>query len=33
MNIFPRNQDIEIFETVVSKISQLNADAIIFSDP
>lgn len=33
MNIFPRNQDIHIFESVVERISQLSPDAIIFSDP
>lgn len=33
MNIFPRNIDIKIFESVVEKISDLWADAIIFSDP
>lgn len=33
MNIFPRNQDIKIFEAVTEQISDVNADAIIFSDP
>lgn len=33
MNIFPRNIDIKIFESVVEKISDINPDAIIFSDP
>lgn len=33
MNIFPRNQDIKIFEQVVKKIKDVKADAIIFSDP
>lgn len=33
MNIFPRNIDIMVFEKVVEKISDLGADAIIFSDP
>lgn len=33
MNIFPRNQDIKLFEMIVEKISDLGADAIIFSDP
>jgi putative protease len=33
MNIFPRNTDIKIFESVVEKISDVNPDAIIFSDP
>jgi len=33
MNIFPRNNDIKIFESVVEKISDVGADAIIFSDP
>ncbi len=33
MNIFPRNQDIKIFEQVVKKIKDVEADAIIFSDP
>lgn len=33
MNIFPRNHDIKIFESVVEKISDVGADAIIFSDP
>jgi collagenase-like PrtC family protease len=33
MNIFPRNSDIKIFESVVEKISDVGADAIIFSDP
>lgn len=33
MNIFPRNKDIQLFESMVEKISNLWADAIIFSDP
>ena len=33
MNIFPRNNDIKIFESVVEKISDVWAEAIIFSDP
>jgi len=33
MNIFPRNQDIKIFEQVVKQIKDVKADAIIFSDP
>ncbi|UFX82556.1 peptidase U32 family protein [Candidatus Absconditicoccus praedator] len=33
MNIFPRNQDIKIFESMVEKVANLGADAIIFSDP
>jgi U32 family peptidase len=33
MNIFPRNNDIKIFESAVEKISDVWADAIIFSDP
>ncbi len=33
MNIFPRNSDIKIFESVVEKISDSWADWIIFSDP
>lgn len=33
MNIFPRNTDIKVFESVVEKISDTNPDAIIFSDP
>lgn len=32
MNIFPRNSDIKLFESVVEKISDVWADAIIFSD-
>lgn len=32
MNIFPRNIDIKIFESVVEKIADVGADAIIFSD-
>jgi len=32
MNIFPRNIDIKIFESVVEKIKDSGADAIIFSD-
>ena len=33
MNIFPRNTDIKIFESTVERISEIGADAIIFSDP
>ena len=33
MNIFPRNQDIKIFEATVERIASSGADAIIFSDP
>ncbi|HKL44553.1 MAG TPA: GxxExxY protein [Candidatus Absconditabacterales bacterium] len=33
MNIFPRNTDIKIFESVVEKLVGTNPDAIIFSDP
>lgn len=33
MNIFPRNTDISIFEQTVERISDVGADAIIFSDP
>jgi len=33
MNIFPRNQDIHIFESVVEQVAKLGADGIIFSDP
>ena len=33
MNIFPRNQDIKVFEMVTQQIADVNADAIIFSDP
>lgn len=33
MNIFPRNVDISIFESVIDRISGLDIDAIIFSDP
>ncbi len=33
MNIFPRNNDIKIFESAVEKISDVGADAVIFSDP
>lgn len=33
MNIFPRNQDIKIFESVVEQVAKLWADGIIFSDP
>jgi len=33
MNIFPRNRDIKIFESVVEKVADMRADAIIFSDP
>ncbi len=32
MNIFPRNVDIKIFESVVAQIADVWADAIIFSD-
>ena len=33
MNIFPRNNDIKIFESTVEQIADVGADAIIFSDP
>jgi putative protease len=33
MNIFPRNGDIKIFESIVEKVADVNPDAIIFSDP
>jgi putative protease len=33
MNIFPRNGDIHIFESVVEKIAEVQPDGIIFSDP
>ncbi len=33
MNIFPRNMDIKIFESIVENIKDSGADAIIFSDP
>ncbi len=33
MNIFPRNMDIKIFESVLARVSEMWADAIIFSDP
>ena len=33
MNIFPRNTDIAVFESVVEKVASVNPDAIIFSDP
>ncbi len=33
MNIFPRNTDIKVFESVVEKLVGTNPDAIIFSDP
>lgn len=33
MNIFPRNSDIKVFESVVEQIADTNPDAIIFSDP
>ena len=33
MNIFPRNNDIKIFEDTVKQIANVWADAIIFSDP
>ncbi len=33
MNIFPRNNDIKIFESTVERIAEIGADAIIFSDP
>ena len=33
MNIFPRNQDIKIFEQVLERVLDLKPDAIIFSDP
>jgi putative protease len=33
MNIFPRNGDVQIFESVVEKIAEVQPDGIIFSDP
>ena len=33
INIFPRNTDIKVIETVIEEIKQLNMDAVIFSDP
>lgn len=33
MNIFPRNSDIKIFESITEKIADSGADSIIFSDP
>ena len=33
MNIFPRNKDIQIFESITEKIADCGADSIIFSDP
>ena len=33
MNIFPRNKDIQIFESITEKIADCWADSIIFSDP
>lgn len=33
MNIFPRNNDIKIFESIVEKVADSWADSIIFSDP
>ena len=33
MNIFPRNNDIQIFESITEKIADCGADSIIFSDP
>ncbi len=33
MNIFPRNSDIKIFESITEKIANCGADSIIFSDP
>jgi putative protease len=33
MNIFPRNTDIKVFESVVERLVGTNPDAIIFSDP
>ena len=33
MNIFPRNSDIKVFESVTEQIADTNPDAIIFSDP
>lgn len=33
MNIFPRNSDIKVFESVSEQIADTNPDAIIFSDP
>lgn len=33
MNIFPKNTDIKVFESVVERLASANPDAIIFSDP
>jgi len=33
INIFPRNIDIKIINSTIEKISDINADSIIFSDP
>jgi len=33
INIFPRNTDIKVIESVINEISKLNMDAVIFSDP
>jgi putative protease len=33
MNIFPRNGDLQIFESVIEKIAEVQPDGIIFSDP
>lgn len=33
MNIFPKNTDIKVFESVVERLASAKPDAIIFSDP
>jgi putative protease len=33
MNIFPRNIDIKVFESVIERLIGTNPDSIIFSDP
>ena len=33
INIFPRNIDIKVIESVIKEIEKLEADAVIFSDP
>ncbi len=33
INIFPRNIDIKIIESTIERISDINADSVIFSDP
>jgi putative protease len=33
MNIFPRNGDMQIFESIIEKIADIQPDGIIFSDP